>query len=144
MLGDLVVAPGLVIPDSELEWVAVRASGPGGQNVNKVSSKVELRFAFEHSSAITAPVKARLRAVAATRLDAAGRIRIISQETRNQPQNLENARQKLASLVRAALVVPKRRRPTAPTRGSRERRLEQKQIHARKKRARGRVRSDES
>jgi ribosome-associated protein len=143
MFGDLEVAPGIVIPESELDWMAVRSSGPGGQNVNKVSSKVELRFAFEHSKALTAPVKARLRAFASTRLDAAGRIRIISQETRNQPQNLENARHKLAVLVRAALVVPKRRRPTTPTRGSRERRLETKQMHAQKKRARGRVRGDD-
>jgi ribosome-associated protein len=143
MQGDLAIAPGLVIPSSELEWIAVRSSGPGGQNVNKVSSKVELRFAFERSAALTAPVKARLRVIAATRLDAAGRIRIVSQETRNQPQNLENAREKLARLVASALAVPKKRTATAPTRGSRERRLEHKQIHARKKKARGRIRSDE-
>ena len=143
MLGDLAVAPGFVIPESEIEWFAVRSSGPGGQNVNKVSSKVEVRFAFERSSALSAPVKARLRTAAHTRLDAIGRIRIVSQATRNQPQNLEDARQKLAALVRAALAVPKKRKATAPTRGSRERRLEHKQIHARKKQTRGRVRSDE-
>jgi ribosome-associated protein len=143
MLGDLVVSAGLVIPEAELEWIAIRSSGPGGQNVNKVSSKVELRFAFERSSALAGHVKARLREIARTRMDATGRIRIVSQATRNLPQNLEDARQKLAALIRAAMSVPKRRRPTAPTRGSRERRLEQKQIRAQKKQARGRVRGDE-
>jgi len=144
MLGDLVVGPGVVIPESELEWVAVRSSGPGGQNVNKVSSKIELRFAFERSSALAAPVKARLRAIAATRLDAVGRIRIVSQATRDRPKNLQNARHKLAALVRAALAAPKKRVPSAPTFGSRARRLEQKQRNARKKQARRRVRGDES
>jgi ribosome-associated protein len=143
MVDDLRISPGLSIPDSEIEWVAVRASGPGGQNVNKVSSKVELRFAFEHSRVLSAVVKARLRAMAASRIDASGRIRIVSQETRNQPQNLLNARQKLAALVRAATVAPKKRTPTTPTRGSRERRLEQKQIRARKKCTRRRVRSED-
>jgi ribosome-associated protein len=143
MLGDLAAAPGLVIPESEIEWFAVRSSGPGGQNVNKVSSKVEIRFAFERSCALAAPVKARLRVLAATRMDAVGRIRIVSQATRNQPQNLEDARQKLAALIREALAVPKKRRPTAPTRGSRERRLEHKQIHSQKKQARTRVRGEE-
>ena len=137
------IGPGVVIPESELEWSAVRSSGPGGQNVNKVSSKIELRFAFERSSALAAPVKARLRAIAATRLDALGSIRIVSQATRDRPKNLENARHKLAALVRAALAVPKRRLPSVPTFGSRQRRLEQKQRQARKKQTRSRVRADD-
>ena len=94
----LVIRPGIVVPERELEWAAVRASGPGGQNVNKVSSKVELRFDFETSSALGVSVKARLRALAQHRLDADGRILIVSQVTRNQPQNLEDARQRLAEL----------------------------------------------
>ena len=143
MLGDLVVGRGLVIPEAELEWTGVRSSGPGGQNVNKVSSKVELRFAFERSRALSAPVKARLRLIAATRLDAAGRLLIVSQATRDQPRNLMDARDKLAVIVRAALDVPKRRRPTAPTRGSRQDRLRDKQHNAQKKQARGRVRGDD-
>ena len=143
MLGDLVIRRGLVIPAAEIEWSAARSSGPGGQNVNKVSSKVEIRFAFERSGVIGPAAKARLRVLAATRLDAAGRIRIVSQATRNQPQNLEDARQKLLVLIVRALAVPKKRKPTAPTRGSRERRLEEKQIHAKKKQGRGRVRSFE-
>jgi ribosome-associated protein len=77
----------ITIPERELEWTAVRASGPGGQNVNKVSSKVELRFDFEESEALSDAVKARLRALAQHRLDGEGRILITSQVTRNQPQN---------------------------------------------------------
>ena len=142
--GDLVVQAGVVVPGSELEWSAVRASGPGGQNVNKVSSKVELRFAFERSRALTGPAKARLRLLAASRLDATGRLVIVSQATRDQPRNLEDARRRLADLVRAALVVPKRRTATRPTRASREARLEDKRQRARKKQARGRIRGEEA
>ena len=143
MTEDLVVTPGLTIPDQELSWVAVRASGPGGQNVNKVSSKVELRFDIQASRALSTPVKARLRALAASRLDAAGRIVITSQVTRNQPQNLMDAREKLAALVRQALVVPKRRRPTKPSRAARETRLTQKRHHAEKKQTRRRAGRDD-
>ena len=106
------------IPARELEWTAVRASGPGGQNVNKVSSKVELRFDFEESEALPASVKTRLRALAQHRLDAEGRILITSQVTRNQPQNLEDARSRLADLIAKAMVVPKRRRPTRPSKAA--------------------------
>src|SRR5450432_823154 len=98
MSGPLVVAH-LVIPEAELRWTAVRASGPGGQNVNKVASKIDLRFDFEQSAALTAELKARLRITAAARLDADGRLQITSQLTRNQPDNLEDARQKLAELL---------------------------------------------
>src|SRR3954470_6144334 len=109
MSGPLVVEQ-LTIPEAELRWTAVRASGPGGQNVNKVSSKVDLRFDFEHSAALSDALKARLRTRAAARLDAAGRIRIISQLPRNKADNLQDARLKLAELLAAAQVVPKRRR----------------------------------
>src|SRR5690606_29195710 len=105
-VADLVVSPAVVIPDAELAWTAARSSGPGGQNVNKVASKVELRFDFAASGALSAPVKARLRALATSRLDAEGRILVTSQLTRDQSRNLEDARQKLAELIRAALVVP--------------------------------------
>src|SRR5215213_10051473 len=107
-MANLVVQPGIVVPERELAWTAVRASGPGGQNVNKVSSKVELRFDFETSSALPPAAKARLRALAEHRLDAEGRILITSQVTRNQPQNLTDARQRLAELIAKALVAPKR------------------------------------
>jgi ribosome-associated protein len=141
MFGPLVVAP-VVIPEAELRWTAVRASGPGGQNVNKVSSKVDLRFDLEGSAALTADVKARLRAKAAARLDAEGQIRIISQLTRNQSDNLLDAREKLAALIRAALVTPKARRKTKPSRAKKARRVAEKRVHAAKKQNRGRVSSE--
>lgn len=136
-MADLVVSPTVVIPDAELAWTAARSSGPGGQNVNKVASKVELRFDFAASGALSAPVKARLRALAASRLDAEGRILVTSQLTRDQSRNLEDARQKLAELIRAALVVPKRRRKTQPSRAAKQRRLNEKKRQSEKKQSRG-------
>jgi ribosome-associated protein len=130
------VRPDLVIPERELVWAAVRSSGPGGQNVNKVSSKVELRFDFEACSALSVGVKARLRGIAQHRLDAEGRILIVSQVTRNQPHNLADARGRLAELITLALVVPKRRRATRPSRASQRARVTNKRAHAQKKQSR--------
>jgi ribosome-associated protein len=141
MSGPLVVEQ-LTIPEAELRWTAVRASGPGGQNVNKVSSKIDLRFDFEHSAALSDALKARLRASAGHRLDAEGRIQITSQLTRNQSDNLEDARQKLASLLLAASVVPKRRRKTKPSRAKKAARVADKRVHAAKKQSRGRIAAD--
>ncbi len=135
--------PNLTIPSRELEWTAVRSSGPGGQNVNKVSTKVELRFDFEESSQLTAAVKARLRALAQHRLDADGRILITSQVTRNQPQNLEDARNRLAELIAKAMVAPKKRRPTKPSKAAKRRRVNDKRVHAKKKQSRARKTSDD-
>jgi ribosome-associated protein len=125
-----------VVPERELVWAAVRSSGPGGQNVNKVASKVELRFDFESSEALGTDVKQRLRALAVHRLDADGRILITSQVTRNQPQNLADARQRLAELIARALVVPKARRPTKPSRAAKRARLKNKRAVAAKKQSR--------
>lgn len=130
---DLTVTSALVLPSAELEWTAVRAGGPGGQNVNKVATKVELRFDLAASVVLTSAVRARLTAMARGRLDAEGRVLITCDETRSQLQNLERARERLAELVRAALVRPKARRPTKPTRGSNERRLNQKRKDGEKK-----------
>ncbi|HYP98330.1 MAG TPA: alternative ribosome rescue aminoacyl-tRNA hydrolase ArfB [Polyangiaceae bacterium] len=141
MSGALVVAH-VVIPEAELRWTAVRASGPGGQNVNKVSSKIDLRFDFEQSSALSDELKARLRTKARARLDADGQIQIISQLTRNQPDNLEDARQKLAALVRSAMVAPKVRRKTKPSRAKKAKRVAEKRVHSAKKQSRGRVSSE--
>lgn len=132
--GSLVVGA-VVIPAADLTFRAVRASGPGGQNVNKVASKVELRYSFESSSALPVSVKARLRALD-SRLDADGSLLITSQLTRNQLVNLEDARQKLAELVRAALVVPKKRVKRKPSRAAKAARVERKRQHSQKKQSR--------
>jgi ribosome-associated protein len=139
---DLPVAENVVIPARDLSWSAARASGPGGQNVNKVASKVDLRFDLEGTAALTEAQKARLRALAANRLDGDGRVQITSQAGRDQAQNLEAARATLAALVRRALVPSKPRRPTKPSHGARERRLSEKRHGSVKKRER-RVRSDD-
>ena len=129
----------VVIPVGDLSWSASRASGPGGQNVNKVSSKVELRFDLRGTQALTASVKARLLLLAGHAVDGEGSIRIVSQVTRDQGRNLEDAREKLALMVSRALVVPKRRRATKPTRGSTERRLKAKRVDSQKKEGRKKV-----
>lgn len=132
----LTITSALVIPARELEWTAVRSGGPGGQNVNKVSTKVELRFDVAASTTLGSAVKARLLARVAGRLDAEGKLLVTADTTRSQSQNLELARERLAELVRAALVAPKKRRPTRPSRASRERRLDTKRKVSEKKRSR--------
>src|SRR6187431_1246565 len=138
----LEVSPGLVIEESELQERFVRASGPGGQNVNKVATAVELRFDIPASS-LPVDVKARLMALAGSRLTSDGILVIDSREHRTQAQNREAARERLIELVRQAAVRPKRRRRTRPTRESRERRIRSKTRRARVKAARGRVRGDD-
>jgi ribosome-associated protein len=133
---DLEIAPGLVIPARELTFTAVRAGGPGGQNVNKVSTKVELRFDLDRNTTLPPPVKTRLRAQNLARFDAEGRLLVVCDDTRSQLMNLELARSRLAELVRRALVVPKRRRPTKPSFGSRQARLENKKKRSETKQSR--------
>lgn len=139
----LVIDRRVTISGDELEWHAVRASGPGGQNVNKVASKVELRFDLPGSRSLPPAVKARLRRLCQSRLDADGRLRIVDQSTRDQRRNLQSARLKLAELVRRALSPPKTRKPTAPSAAARRRRLEQKRRQSGKKQNRARVRSSD-
>ena len=134
----LVVNDRVTIPDDDLSWTAVRAAGPGGQNVNKVASKIDLRFDLAGTRALDDATKERLRALDGARLDADGRILVSSQLTRDQRQNLDDAREKLRSLVLRALIRPKARRPTRPTRGSKERRLGGKRERSEIKQARGR------
>ncbi len=137
-MDDLAITSALVIPGRELAFTAVRSGGPGGQNVNKVSTKVELRFDARASSVLPAGVKARLLGANRGRLDAEGRLVVAVDDTRSQPRNLELARERLSVLVRAALVVPRRRRATKPSRAAREARLSDKRQRSEKKRARGR------
>jgi len=132
----------VVIPEEDLSWTAVRSSGPGGQNVNKVSSKVELRFDLAHTTALPEEAKARLRLLAGRRLDKEGRLVVVSQATRDQQRNLEDARAKLSALVLASLQEPKPRRATCPSRRAQRRRLEDKRRQGEKKRARGKAEDD--
>ena len=134
---------GLELPDQDLSLSFVRSSGPGGQNVNKVASTAQLRFDLAGSTALSEGVKARLRPLAGRRLTAEGAILIIARSQRTQEGNRRDAEERLAELVRRALVVPKVRTATRPTRAARERRLERKVRVARTKRLRGKPGWDE-
>src|SRR5579862_993146 len=103
----LPVAAGIEIPDGELSMAFVRASGPGGQNVNKVATAVQLRFDLEHSSVLDAAVKARLRALGGRRVTAEGALLIVARNHRTQEQNRREALARLTELIRRALIVPK-------------------------------------
>jgi len=138
----LEIAPGVAIEDSELDERFVRASGPGGQNVNKVATAVELRFDAARSPAIVPEVLTRLRALAGSRMNDEGILLIDARSFRTQTQNREDARARLAELVRRALVRPKKRRRTKPTMASKERRLESKRRRSATKQRRGRSRDE--
>jgi len=139
----LVITPALIIDDSELEERFVRASGPGGQNVNKVSTAVQLRFDPERSPGLSAEVRDRLRTLAGSRLTNDGVLVIDARAHRTQGQNRDDARERLADLIRRALVRPKRRRKTKPGKAAKERRLDTKKRRSETKQGRGRLRGDD-
>lgn len=133
----------LHIADWELSESFVRSSGPGGQNVNKVSTAVELRFEADRSPHLPAPVKARLKKIAGRKWTLEGAIVLQVEDTRSQARNREIARERLTEMIRAALVAPKRRIATKPTLGSQRRRLAAKVQRGEVKSLRGKVGDEE-
>lgn len=139
---DLALSNGAFVPSAAMRVSAVRASGPGGQNVNKVSSKVILEVSVSEIVGLGPAAKSRLEVLAGSRLSEDGELRIVSQRTRERPRNLEDAREKLRELLEAALAEPKPRRKTRPSRGAVRRRLEDKKQNAERKRQRGPLRGE--
>jgi ribosome-associated protein len=136
----LEITSSLSIPDTDLSFAFIRASGPGGQNVNKVSSAVQLRFDMAGTTVLSDAVKSRLRALAGRRVTEDGAIVITARNQRSQDQNRREALERLAELIGKALVVPKARKATKPTRAARERRLEGKVRTQQTKQTRRKVR----
>jgi ribosome-associated protein len=143
MADPILVAPGVTIPAGALETRQVRASGPGGQNVNKVASRVELLVDAALIEGLDPAAVLRLYALAGKRRAADGRLRLVAQESRDRHRNLETVRKRARDLVTRALHVPAARRPTRPSRGVREARLRQKARESRLKAARRPVGTDE-
>lgn len=139
----LEITPDLTIADWELTESFTRASGPGGQNVNKVSTAVELRFEAARSPHLSEAVKKRLKRLAGRRWTLEGAIVIRAEEARSQARNRAIARERLAELIRKALIAPKRRIATRPTLGSQKRRLKAKKVRGEVKTLRGRVTGDD-
>jgi ribosome-associated protein len=133
----------LSLPDQDLTWSFVRASGPGGQNVNKVATAAQLRFDLAGTTSLEEAVKQRLRSLAGRRVTQDGALIIVARNQRTQEGNRREALERLADLVQRALVAPKTRRATRPTRAARERRLASKTQQRATKQLRGRVRWDD-
>jgi ribosome-associated protein len=138
------ITPSIAIAESELEEEFIRSPGPGGQNVNKVSSAVQLRFDVAHSPSLPEEVRQRLMVLAGRRLTTEGVLLITARRFRTQERNRQDARVRLIELVRRAAEPPKTRRPTRPSRAAKARRLEEKRRRGGIKRSRQDIEMDES
>lgn len=136
------ITPRIQLDENELRWEYTRSPGPGGQNVNRLETAVLIRFDAAHSPSLPEAVRARLLAVRDYRVTEAGEILVTSSRFRSQGRNREDALQKLVEMIRKASVPPKKRRPTAPSKGAKERRLEGKKQRSDVKRLRGRGSED--
>lgn len=132
----IAIMAGVEIPETELEFIASRSGGPGGQNVNKVSSRITLRFDLEQTNALTAEQRQRVREKLSSRISKEGVLQISSQRTRSQDLNREDAVERFVELLRAALREERARVKTRATRSSREERLKEKRIRTGVKQAR--------
>jgi ribosome-associated protein len=133
---DIVVTASVTIPSAELEYSAITGSGPGGQNVNRSATRIALRWNVQSSQALNEAQRERVMGVLASRLDSAGNIRIVAGEYRSQMQNRAEASTRLAQLIARALIIPKTRKATKPTRSSVEKRLTEKKQRSSTKRDR--------
>ena len=138
----LQISKNIVIPDEELTVEFFLASGPGGQNVNKVTSAVRLRFNVLETTSLPPDVKARLITQVKKRLTNSGELIIEAQRHRTQLKNRDDAEKRLTEIIKGALHAPKKRRPTKPTRGSIKRRIDSKKKRSSTKKLRGRVKDD--
>ena len=143
MADPIPVSPEVTVPASAVRFRATRSAGPGGQNVNKVATKVDLRVELEEIEGLSEAARARLATIARHRLDASGRLVITSQASRNQARNIEDAREKVRQLIAAALVRPRTRIATRVSAGAEERRLDVKRRRAALKRGRTRPDAEE-
>jgi ribosome-associated protein len=141
-MAEIRITPTIAIDEREIEEAFVLASGPGGQNVNKVSSAVQLRFNAAASLALPEPVRFRLMKMAGSRLTKDGVLVLTGSRFRDQARNRQDVRDRLAEMIRAATVEPKKRVKTKPSRAAKENRLQHKRKHAELKKTRGRPRMD--